>query len=430
MYTQQFRSGVHSLGRRKFLKAAGALIALPALESFTPLKAATSATTVKKARNLVSVGAYLGWHQPGFFPKETGRGYNLPATLKPLADHQNDFTVFSGLDHRAPNGHNAWSNFLCGNTPKAYSMDQIVADQIGQQSRFPSVQLTAGTGEGTKAMSFTKQGIGLPMVQRPSVFYKELFMSNADKERMEYMLRSGRSSLDLVLEDALRLQKSVPQMDREKLDEYFDSMRSVEKRMERQISQINDPLPTTDYKLPDTDPITPNLLMEAEKLMYDLMALAIDTDSSRVLSFFIDGLGQVFSFDGRPLRSGYHGLSHHGNDPEMIHDLVAIEAAHMHCLSGFLKQLKEKKRPDGKSLLEETIILVGTGMGDASRHSNANLPTLVAGGGFNHGSHMAIDSRKPDAPLLGDLYITLMQRLGVETNEFSNANRNLNHLFS
>jgi hypothetical protein len=164
--------------------------------------------------------------------------------------------------------------------------------------------------------------------------------------------------------------------------------------------------------------------------MYDLMALAIETDSSRVLSFFIDGLGQVFSFDGRPLRSGYHGLSHHGNDPEMLRDLIAIETAHMHCFNGFLNQLKEKKRPNGKSLLDETIILVGTGMGDASRHSNANLPTLVAGGGFKHGSHIAIDSSKPDAPLLGDLYITLMQKLGVETNDFSNANRNLNHLFS
>lgn len=431
MTTQSTLPGTHRIGRRQFLRSATALIALPALESFPILRAATASTgTVKKARNLVSIGAYLGWHQNAFFPKEAGRGYKLPPTLQPLADHQGDFTVFSGLDHRAPNGHNAWSNFLCGNAPKTYSMDQIVADQIGQQSRFPSVQLTAGTGEGSKAMSFTKQGIGLPMIQRPSVFYKQLFMSESDKARMEYMLRSGKSSIDLVLDDALRLQKSVTHSDGEKLEEYFDSMRSVEKRMERQISQINDPLPTTDYKLPDSDPITPNLLMEAETLMYDLMALAIDSDSSRVMSFFIDGLGQVFSFDGRPLKSGYHGLSHHGNDPEMLRDLIAIETAHMHCFNGFLNQLKEKKRPDGKSLLDETVILVGTGMGDASRHSNANLPTLVAGGSFNHGSHIAIDASKPDAPLLGDLYITLMQRLGVETNDFSNANRNLNHLFA
>ena len=422
------RIGCHTIGRRQFLRAAGALIALPTLESVAaPL---TKVAAANRTRSLVTIGTYLGWHQNAFYPEEVGKGYRLPPILKPLANHQEDFTVFSGLDHRAPNGHGAWSNFLCGNSPNSYSMDQMVADQIGQKSRFPSVQLTAGTGEGSKAMSFTKQGIGLPMTQRPSVFYKELFMSEADKARMEHMLRSGKSSLDLVLRDALRLQKSLPQSDSHKLEEYFDSMRSVEKRMAHQIASINDPLPTTDYKLPDSDPITPNLLMEAETLMYDLMALALETNSSRVLSFFIDGLGQVFSFDGKPLKSGYHGLSHHGNDPEMIRDLIAIETAHMHCFNGFLKQLKEKKRPNGASLLDETIILMGTGMGDASRHANDNLPTLVAGGGFEHGRHIAIDAAKPDAPLLGDLYITLMQRLGVETNEFSNASRNMNHLFS
>ena len=184
------RFGYHTIGRRQFLRAAGALIALPSLESIAkPLAKAAAAT---RPRNLVSIGTYLGWHQKAFFPKEVGKGYKLPPILEPLADHQEDFTVFSGLDHRAPNGHGAWSNFLCGNSPKNYSMDQMVADQIGQKSRFPSVQLTAGTGEGSKAMSFTKQGIGLPMIQRPSVFYKQMFMSEADKERMEYMLRSGK----------------------------------------------------------------------------------------------------------------------------------------------------------------------------------------------------------------------------------------------
>ncbi len=431
METRPNLNGISTLNRRHFLRSASALIALPALESL-PLLGATQAVTqpVKKAKSLVSIGTYLGLHQNAFFPKEKGRGYAMPETLKPLSDLREKFTVFSGLDHRAPNGHGAWSNFLCGNAPGSYSFDQIVADQIGQKSRFPSVQLTAGTGEGSKAMSFTKQGIGLPMIQRPSVFYKQLFMSEADKARMDYMLKSGKSSLDLVLEDALRLQSKVTRRDSEKLDEYFDSLRSVEKRMTQQIASIDDPIPQTDYQLPDSDPITPNLLMEAETLMYDLMALAIETESSRVLSFFIDGLGQVFSFDGQPLKAGYHGLSHHGNDPAMIQDLIKIEQSHIVCLSNFIKQLDEKKDAEGKSLLDSTVILMGTGMGDASRHSNANLPTLVAGGGFDHGSHIAIDRDKQDAPLLGDLYITLMQRLGVETNEFSNAKRNMNQLFS
>ena len=420
--------GHTTVGRRHFLKSAAALIALPQLEALAaPAKFATSA---KKARNFISIGSYLGLHQNAFFPKEVGRDFAMPETLKPLADHRDTFSVFSGLDHRAPNGHKAWTNFLCGNTPNAYSLDQMIADQIGQDSRFPSIQLTAGTGEGTKAMSFTKRGIGLPMIQRPSVFYNQMFMSAADKSRMEHMLRSGKSSLDNVLDDALRLQKSVPSRDRDKLDEYFDSLRSVEKRMEHQIASINDPVPTTDYRLPDSDPITPNLLMEAETLMYDLMALALENESSRVLSMFLDGLGQVFSIDGEPLKAGYHGLSHHGNDPAMIRDLVKIERSHVQCLSNFITQLKEKKGVDGRALIDDTIILMGTGMGDASRHSNRNLPTLVAGGGFDHGRHIAVDQSDPNAPLLGDLYVTLMQKLDLEVGSFSNASRNMNQLFS
>jgi len=290
------------------------------------------------------------------------------------------------------------------------------------------MQVTAG--ESYRNMSYTKHGVALPMIQRPSVFYKQLFTSKADRERTEYLLRSERSSLDEVLDDALRVRKALPARDREKLDEYFESLRAVEKRIGRQLERIDDPVPQPDYRLPNYDPITPNLQIEAEQILYDLMALALETESTRVISLFLHGLGQVFSFDGEALSAGYHGLSHHGNDPAMIRDLVTIETAHIHCFAGFLEQLAAKKNSAGKSLLDDTVILLGTGMGDASRHSNANLPTLVAGGGFRHGRHIAIDPEQPGAPLLGDLYITLMQRLGLETDQFSNAHRNLNELFS
>lgn len=414
-----------SIDRRLFLRAGTATIALPALEAFS-----RETAEAPKPKNFVTVGTWLGWHQNAFFPKTSGPDYEMPETLQPLAGFRNDFTIFSGLDHRAPNGHGAWSNFLSGSSPGAYSLDQRIADEIGQETRFPSIELTAGAGEVSKAMSFTRQGIGLPMIQRPSVLYKQLFVSKADRARTEYMLRSGQSSLDMVMEDAARLRKSLPARDREKLDEYFESFRAVEKRMGRQLDSIHDPVPETDYQLPGYDPITPNLQIEAEMILYDLMALALENGSTRVISLFLHGLGQVFSFNGETLSAGYHGLSHHGNDPNMIRDLVMIETAHIHCFAGFLEQLKEKKSPEGRTLLDDTVLLLGTGMGDASRHSNDNLPTLVAGGGFNHGSHIAIERDHPDAPLLGDLYITLMQRLGMEVGQFSNASRNLNHLFS
>jgi hypothetical protein len=415
----------NAVGRRFFLRSALAALALPPLEAYG---ASVSGTT--GARNFVAIGTYLGWHQNAFFPKETGLNYSMPETLTPLSAARDSFTIFSGLDHRAPNGHDAWSNFLSGVTPRRYSLDQQIADEIGQNSRFASIEMTAGSGEEVRAMSYTRKGVGLPMIQRPSVLYRQLFRSEADLARTEYLLRSGRSGLDLLLQDAKRLRSAVPSADSHKLEEYFDSFRTLEKRMARQLNGIHDPIPTTSYKLPTYDPITPNLQIEAETILYHLMTLALETESTRVMSLQLDGLGQVFSFDGKALSSGYHGLSHHGNDPRMIRDLVSIETAHIHCFAAFLKELQEKKTARGKSLLDETIVLLGSGTGDASRHSNRNIPTLVAGGGFQHGRHIAIDQDKPDAPLLGDLYLTLMQRLGMQVGKFSNASRNLNHLFA
>jgi len=435
-------SSASGLGRRHFLRSASALIALPALEALggtqslaseatkASARAGTTSAVAHGAKNFVAIGSYLGWHQPAFFPKDAGRDYTMPETLKPLTPFREAFTVFSGLDHRAANGHKAWPNFLSGNTPGAYSLDQQIADQLGGKSRFASLELATGMGEGAKSMSFTQQGVGLPTIIRPSVLYRQLFASQASRERTEYLLKSGQSALDSVREDAKRLQASLPQRDKDKLDEFFDSFRTVEKKMGRQLAVLDEPVPEPDYKLPSYDPITPNLQMEAGTIMYDLMTLALETGSTRVMSLFLDGLGQVFAIHGEVLKAGYHALSHHGNDPEMIRDLISIERAHMECFAGFLRQLSEKKNPEGKSLLDDTVILVGTGMGDASRHSNANLPILVAGGGFKHGQHLAIDAKAKDAPLLGDLYITLKQRLGLESDTFSNASRNLNHLFS
>lgn len=429
-----------ALGRRQFLRSATALIALPALEALggSAAVAAESGQAAGEAasavaggpKNFVAIGSYLGWHQPAFFPKEAGHGYTLPQTLKPLAAFREKFTVFSGLDHRAANGHQAWPNFLCGTTPRAYSLDQQIADQLGGKSRFASLELATGMGEGAKSMSFTQQGVGLPTIIRPSVLYRQLFASQATRERTEYLLKSGQSALDSVRADAKRLQSGLPQRDREKLEEFFDSFRAVERKMGRQLAVLDEPVPEPGYKLPAYDPITPNLQMEAGTVMYDLMTLALETGSTRVMSLFLDGLGQVFAIHGEVLKAGYHALSHHGNDPEMIRDLIAIEQAHMECFSGFLRQLSEKKNPEGRTLLDDTVILLGTGMGDASRHSNANLPILVAGGGFKHGQHIATNAKAKDAPLLGDLYITLKQRLGLESDSFSTATRNLNHLFA
>ena len=402
---------------------------LPMLESWKGWAAESNslggAAPGAKAKRLVCIGSYLGLHRPAFYPKATGADYELTPLLKPVSEFRDELTVFSGLDHRAKNGHGAWENYLCGQNLKSYSLDQQVADVIGKESRFSSLQLTAG--KNSRNMSYTRDGVALPMIQRPSVLYRKLFASPEDRARSGYLLESGVSALDRVLEDANRLKGRVSARDREKLDEYFTSVREVEKRMEKQRANLEEEVPQVDFELPGYDPVAPTLMLEAEEMMYDLMALALQTDSTRVISLFLAGLGQVFTIDGETLQAGYHALSHHGNDPDKIRDLVKVENEHMIRLARFLEQLKNKTDAEGRALLDSTIVLFGTGMGDASRHSNRDLPTLVAGGGFQHGRHIASEG---DERLLGDLFITLMQQLGLEKDRFSNADRNVNDRFA
>lgn len=271
--------------RRNALRAGSVGLALLALESLA--QGADDAATIPT--RLVCVGTYLGFHQSAFFPQQARADYELPELLQPLADHRDQFTVFSGLDHRAANGHGAWNNFLCGQKPGSYSLDQMVADQLGHQTRYASLQLSAG--KASRTMSHTRTGVALPMIERPSVVFRKLFGAPGNAAREEYLLRSGSSVLDAVAEDAQALQRSVSQADRRKLDEYFDSLRDVEKRLAQQLQHGSSAVPQTDYKLPDYDPVAPTLQLEAENLMYDLMTLALETDSSRVVSLFIGGLG-------------------------------------------------------------------------------------------------------------------------------------------
>ena len=412
------------LNRRFFLKSSSVMMALPAMESF-------GEANVEKegAENFVAVGTYLGYYAKGFYPEKVGKLDKLSKTLEPLNDLKHKFTVFSGFDHRATNGHDSWTNFLCGQFHKTYSLDQLIADEIGQGTRYPSIELSAGAGESSSEMSFIKEGIALPMIQRPSVFYKKLFMSKQDVKYAKYILETGQSSLDFVYQDAKSLANNLTARDRQKMDEYFSSLRGVEKRMKQSLASFDKPIPKTTYKLPAFDPLTPNLQLEAEDLMYDLMTLALDTKSTKVLSLFIHGLGQVFTIDGRTLSTGYHGLSHHGNDPVLVNDLMTVDKGHVRCLSRFLKQLEEKKDTQGKSLLDKTIVLMGTGMGDASRHYNGDLPTIVAGGGFKHGYHIHEDRQAPNAAKLGNVYVSILNKLGLEIDHFSNARGNLGERF-
>jgi hypothetical protein len=415
------------LDRRHFLRAIGMTLALPVLESLPVTASVISAgRKLGPAKRLVCVGANLGLHAGSFYPKESGSDYGVAPLLKPLMQHKDRFTLISGLDHRASNGHKNWDNFLCGKTVGDVSLDQIAAKHIGADTRIGSLQLSAGKGSFRQKMVYNEQGIPVPMIKRPSVVYQTLFGLPDDVDRTEFLIKSGKSSLDSVSGDAKRLQQTVSSVDREKLGEYFQSVRDLEQRMERQLKGLREPRPKVDYQLPEFDPIAPTLMLENQALMYDLMALALETDSTRVITMFLPGLGEVFTINGETLSAGYHALSHHGNNPGLVEDLIKVESQHMALLSGFLDQLKRKTDTEEKPLLDSTLILWGAGMGDASRHSNANLPIFLAGGGLKHGSYIAIDRNASDAPLLGDLYVTMLQQLGIEQDRFSNASRNMN----
>jgi hypothetical protein len=258
------------------------------------------------------------------------------------------------------------------------------------------------------------------------VLFGKLFSSDSDKRRMQYVLDSGRSVLDHVNAEAAALNKRLSRADQEKLDEYLTSVRDVEKKVKKQRAWMDKPVPKVDYALPKFDPIAPDLTLECESVMYDLMALALESDSTRVISFLAPGSGQVFTIEGERLSAGYHGLSHHGNDPDKIADYNRIGIEHVTRFGKFLDQLASKRDAQGRPLLNTTAVLYGSGMGNANTHDNSNLPILLAGGGFKHGRHHIIDRDGPKERLLGDLFLTVMERFGVEEERFQKASKNMN----
>ena len=404
---------INRVNRRVILKAAALGISLPMLESFGAEKK-TAYNKNAPAKRLVCVGYSLGFYNPELYPKDTGMNYTMSSTLKYIEQHRKDFTIFSGLDHRAAHGHHNWHNFLCGPRIGSITLDQVAAEKIGPQTKIPSFQLL-------NEMSFNRQGIKLPALKKASVVFNKMFMSKQDLQKMEHIIASGRSNLDKIVDQTKSLQKDVSSKDKVKLDEYLMALREVEVRMQRESKFLKNDPPKTDYQLPNYNPSG----LEAQSLMYDMMALGLETDTSRVMAMMFGGGGEALSIDGKPQTSGYHTLSHHRGSQVMIDEFIQVDIAHMKALNHFLTQLKDKKDAEGRPLLDSTIVLVGTGMGDSNIHSNADCPAIVAGGGFKHGSHIKTDATKADAHLLGDLYITLLNQLGIETDSFANANRRM-----
>ncbi len=418
------------MNRRRFiLKSLGAALALPSLPSL--LASAVGGNSAIQtaqgagagARRFVAVGNLLGYQVKSLFPETTGSAYEQTTLLKPLWDVRKQLTVYRGLDHGLKGGHFAVHSFLSGvlnseaqNRPGGnVTIDQFMADEIGFQTRFSSLTVGSEGGiHGGCQIAWTKSGVRVPPITGPAELFDRLFVSDpADRQvRRNQENRLQTSILDSGLADANRLAKQVDRADKDKLDEYFTAIRDVEKRLELRQRWANLPKP----KPPFDKPANKNRVADLP-ITYELIALALQTDSTRIATLEIGGdfLPQDLGID-----KAYHGLSHHGNDPAAIKDLITLETYQLEQFGKFVARLS--KMDDGdRTLLDSTSVLFGSGIGDANTHKNNDLPIILAGGGYRHGEFKKIPSLGPNKVPLCNLYVDIAQRMGVGTESFGNS---------
>jgi len=410
-----------SLSRRSFLRAAGVSLALPALETFTP--ATRAAATAGPIRRLVACCTTLGIHGENLFPKQAGRDFELTPYLEPLKEFRNDLTVFSGVSHpEVDGGHSSEASFLsaaphpgASSFRNTISLDQFVLEKLPPATRFGSLVLN--TGNGGVGLSVSRSGVKVPADYRPSEVFKKLFVNGTAKEvaQQSDRLRDGQSIMDTVAGDAKRLSARVTARDREKLDEYFTTVREVEQRLKLAEAWAQKPKPQVNVP-PPTDVQNAADFVARTQLMFDLAHLALQTDSTRVITVAISGHNSVPPVKG--ITIDWHNLSHHGKDPEKLAQLRIIELEQMKLLAGFLVKLKASKE-GGSDLLANTAVLYGSNLGNASSHDTKNMPMLLLGGGFKHGQHLAFDE-KQNYPL-PNLYVSVLQRLGIEASKFASS---------
>lgn len=418
-----------SINRRSFfLRSVGASLALPGLSSLMaeskPSALIGSASKGIGTNRFVGIGNLLGYQQKHFFPKTPGKAYETTRLLKPLEASRDNMTVYRGLDHGVKGGHFAVHSFLSGvlnseaqNRPDGnVSLDQFMAEEVGMHTRFPSLTVGSEGGiHGGCQLAWTKAGVRVPPITSPAALFEKLFVSDSP-ERQKARIEENRiqaSILDSVREDANRLSKRVNSEDRDKLDEYFTSVRDVEKRLQLRERWAHQPKPEAPFEMPsDTNTV------EDLPLLYELIALALQTDSTRIATLEIGGcfLPQHLGID-----KSYHGLSHHGNDEKNINHLLTLETYQITEFGKFLTRLGSTKDGEGASLLDSTTVLFGSGIGNAASHKNSDLPVIVAGGAFQQGEFRQVNTKPAHKVPLCNLYVDIAQGMGIETESFGSS---------
>lgn len=410
----------HQLDRRTVLKGAGVSMALPWLSAMQ--KAAATDAPDTPPQRFVAMTLGLGLVADNLNPADGGRDYKPSRYLKKIDDLRDSYTVISGSSHPGvTGGHRAEASLLTANpvgssgkAKNTISLEQLMAKHLGDQTRFPSLVLS---NSGSFSPSYTDSGAMIPAESSPSRLFTQLFIdeSPAELKVRTGRVAQGRSIMDLVSDDAKQLTRSLGKGDQDRLDDYFTSVRELEKRLADSEAWAKRPKPKVDTKKP-VDISNGNDFVGRQRLMCDIIRLALQTDSTRFISFHLGGSGGVVPLPG--VQEGYHSLSHHGLDKEKLEQLAIIEEEIIVAWGQFLRDLSSTKDVAG-NLLNHTSVLLTSNLGNASNHSNQNMPVLIGGGGFKHGQHLAFD-KKNNYPL-PNLYVSLLQRVGMETDQFASG---------
>ena len=420
------------LPRRSFLRGSGVALALPFLECMRP----AFSKAIDPPRRMLLIANNLGVLPKPFFPQGAGRDYTLSPYLSELAGHREEFTVFSGLSHPGVSGGHSADNCLLTAARGAFrsgfrnsiSFDQFVAEQLGQVTRFPTLNLGVNIDKGNRSLSWTRDGVLLPAEDSAPKLYERMFVQG-DQESVARQLHrlEGRGSiLDTLLDETNRFKRDLGADDKLRLDQYVTSVREVEERMLTARAWEQKPKPTT-TEPPPADIQDRKLFFEKFELMLSMAQLAFESDSTRIVTLMADPFvtPALKLSDRETSTESYHGLSHHGQAEEKVKQLEEIDRRQMQLLGKTYSNLASKKEA-GERLLDRTMVFYGSNMGDANIHDNTNLPILLAGGGFKHGQHIVF-KRDNNAPLC-NLFVSMMQRLGIETESFASSSGSVSDL--
>ncbi len=436
-----------ALPRRTMLRGMGATVALPLLDAMVPALTAAASTPARPIRRLAYVFIPMGSDTPRWTPPGENDLQELSPILRPLAPHKDDVTVLSNMElQNAYPGTHATSNSAYLSCAKAKltessdyylgtTVDQIASREIGQETRIPSLELgmdileTVGQCDDGFAcvyqnnLSWSSPTSPLPYEAHPRKVFNRLFGEGTPEERSK-TLRKKASLLDRVKGDVKRLRQELGLDDRTKVDQYLDSVREVERRI--QIAEAD----VGRSELPDMERPegVPAAYADHVKLMFDLQVLALQADITRVITFQLAREGSTRSYHEIGVSEPHHPLTHHGNNPEMVAKVAKINEYHVSLFAYLLEQMKAT--PDGEgSLLDHSVYMYGSGMGDPNKHDHINLPILVAGGcagRLKGGRHVRYKERTP----LANLHLTLLEKAGVRMDSFADSNGRVDELLS